>query len=137
MKRSLEQRRAKYALDTVKKREQEFGEESKKRERYLNRVKSLPATIIMCGLGQTVATLFAAGIKDNPDKMLYKDLENWLCDQEGTIFQEKNLMKAIVNSDRKKYIQAQAEALKLLEWLKKLATAYLSKEVSCNEPSSV
>jgi CRISPR-associated protein Cmr5 len=82
-------------------------------------------------LGQTTATLLSVGKeeKDNPDRMLYEDLENWLCNnQEGGIYQEKDLIKAIVKNDRNKYIKAQVEALKLLEWLKKFATAYLSKE---------
>jgi CRISPR-associated protein Cmr5 len=131
MKRSLEQIRAKYAFDIVKKRVKDFEGENKKRERYLTMAKSLPATIIMCGLGQTTATLLSVGKeeKDNPDRMLYEDLENWLCNnQEGGIYQEKDLIKAIVKNDRNKYIKAQVEALKLLEWLKKFATAYLSKE---------
>mgnify|MGYP000929336061 CR=1 FL=1 len=140
MKRNLEQKRAEYALNTIKKRREEFQDNSKKRERYLTRVKNLPATIIMCGLGQTVATLLSVGkgINDNPDQMLYEDLKNWLCgDREGVIYQDKDLIKAVVNNDRKKYIKAQAEALKLLEWLKKFATAYLSEEVSCHETSII
>ncbi|MGI5859358.1 MAG: type III-B CRISPR module-associated protein Cmr5 [Tepidanaerobacteraceae bacterium] len=131
MKRNLEQKRAEYAFDTVKKRLKDFEGESKKRERYLTRAKSLPATIIMCGLGQTAATLLSVGKgkNDNPDQMLYEDLKNWICDnKEGGTYQEKDLIKAIVKNDRNKYIKAQAEALKLLEWLKKFATAYLSEE---------
>jgi CRISPR-associated protein Cmr5 len=131
MKKNLEQKRAEYAFHTVKKRFKDFEGESKKRERYLTRAKSLPATIIMCGLGQTAATLLSVGKgkRDNPDQMLYEDLGNWICDnKDGGTYQEKDLIKAIVKNDRNKYIKAQAEALKLLEWLKKFATAYLSEE---------
>lgn len=131
MNGNLEQKRAKYAFDTVKKRLEAFKGEKKKRERYLAKTKSLPATIIGCGLGQTAATLLSVGKgkKDSPDQMLYEDLKNWLCDnREVGTYQEKDLMEAIVKNDRNKYIKAQAEALKLLVWLKKFATAYLSEE---------
>lgn len=140
MKKNLEQKRAEYALDTIKKRLKDFEGESKKRERYLTRAKSLPATIIICGLGQTLATLLSAGKgkSDNPDQMLYEDLENWICSSSrGGVYEETDIIKAIVANDRDKYITAQAEALKLLEWIKKFATAYLSEEEVDYEPSSV
>lgn len=133
MKRSLEQQRAKYALDAIKIRLKDFrGDKNEERERYLTRAKNLPATILMCGLGQTAATLVSVGRGkiDNPDQMLYEDLKNWLCgNRQGAPYQNENdLIKAITKNDRNKYIKAQAEALKLLEWLKKFATAYLSEE---------
>lgn len=140
MKRNLEQKRAEYALKTIKKRLKDLGGNKEKRDRYLTRVKSLPATIIMCGLGQTAAMLLSAGKRqsDNPDQMLYEDLENWICDnKENRIYQEKDLIEAIVKNNRKKYIKAQTETIKLLEWLKKFATAYLSDEVKSNEAPSL
>ncbi|NMB41345.1 MAG: type III-B CRISPR module-associated protein Cmr5 [Firmicutes bacterium] len=136
MKGNLEQKRAAYALEAIEKRRSLLKGDS--RARYLNRVKSLSATIIMCGLGQSAATLLAVGKGDgdNPDQMLYEDLSGWLCGDRGFL-KNKNLIKAISNSDRKTYIRAQAEALKVLEWLKKFATAYLSQEVKANETTLV
>lgn len=136
MKKTLEQKRAEYALNTVKKRLKDFQGDSKNRERYLTRAKSLPATIIMCGLGQTAATLLSVGKgkNDNPDQMLYEDLKNWLCDN-GPYQNEEDLITAITEHNRSKYINAQAEVLKLLEWLKKFATAYLSEEGEKHESS--
>lgn len=134
----LEQKRAEYALNTVKRRLKDFQGDSKSRERYLTRAKTLPATIIMCGLGQTTATLLSVGKgkNDNPDQMLYEDLKNWLCD--NVPYQnEEDLITAITDHNRSKYIKAQAEALKLLEWLKKFATAYLSEEGEKHEPSLI
>ena len=133
----LEQKRAEYALDRIKERSEELQGDNKKR--YLNRVKSLPATIIMCGLGQSMATLLSVGKGKNesPDQMLYDDVEDWLCNREGAFYREKNLIEAIVNNDRKKYVQAQAESLRVLGWLKKFATAYFSQEVKSDEITTV
>lgn len=139
MKRSLEQRRAKDTLHKIKGRLKDFKGKKKNRERYLSRAKSLPAMIVMCGLGQTAATLLSVGKgkKDNPDQMLYDDLASWLCKGEDAPYKdETDLIKAIVEGDRKIYIKAQVEAIKWLEWLKKFATAYLSfEEAECDDPS--
>ena len=137
MKRNLEQKRASYALGVINKRKKEL--EGKQRERYLNRAKGLPAMIIMCGLGQSVATLLSVGqgVRTNPDQMLYDDISNWICGAEKMIYHEENLIEAIVKNDREKYVQAQAEILKLLEWLKKFATAYLSQGVKENEATTL
>ena len=90
--------------------------------------------ILNCGLGQAAATLLAASKKaDNtsdydPHFQLYKDLESWLCLESGAPYEgSQNLLNAICHGNRRTYIHAQAEALKWLEWLKKLAVAYLKK----------
>ena len=129
MKQNLEQKRAHYALTTIKEHLEHFEEDQQ--ERYLNRTKNLPAMILMCGLGQAVATLQSVGKgqKENPDQVLYNDLERWLCGNEDILlYKDGDLLNEIATNDRDVYMEAQAEALKILEWLKKLATAYLSKE---------
>lgn len=129
MKKNLEQERAKYALNTIKERELKIKGEEEKRERYLTIVKGLSASIIMNGLGQMMATLVSKENKDTPEQMLYEDISTWLCKNEySEIYGEKDLMKAIVESSQNKYIKIQIETLKLLDWLKKFAAAYLSKE---------
>lgn len=132
MNRDLEQERARYALKTIEEREKMLKKDDEKRARYLAKVKSLPATIIMCGLGQTAAMLLSVGKgqEGNPDQMLYKDLENWLCANfERAPYRDESLMDAIIKNDRSAYIRAQAEALKVLEWLRKFATASFSEGV--------
>jgi CRISPR-associated protein Cmr5 len=104
------------------------------RDKYASYASSLPATILNCGLGQAAATLLAASKKaDNtsdydPHFQLYKYLESWLCLESGAPYEgSQNLLNAICHGNRRTYIHAQAEALKWLEWLKKLAVAYLKK----------
>ena len=103
-------------------------------------VKALPATIIMNGLGQAVATTLAsAKLSLNDDdkrkprhrayKILYQILSDWLCrnDEEAPYRGEPELIEAIISKDEKTYLAAQAEAMAYLEWLKKFSNAYLGK----------
>jgi len=136
MSKTLDLPRAKDSLEKVESilGNQAFGEEW--RDKYAGYVESLPATILNCGLGQATATLLAAAKKSdgsfNKDAhyLLYKHLQSWLCQDidNAPYNSSKNLMEAIVASDRSTYLHAQAEALKWLEWHKKLAVAYLKKK---------
>jgi CRISPR-associated protein Cmr5 len=101
-------------------------------EKYVSYVKGLPAAILMNGLGQAAATLLAAsaGNYEKPHFVLYMHLQQWLC-REGDSSPypgENDLMRAITQGGREQYLRAQAEALAWLTWLKKFATAYLSKQ---------
>ena len=124
--RSAEQERAGYALSRVN---DYSGKDSDWKEKYASYVKSLPATILMCGLGQGMAFLLAKSGKDKgePHGRLYSDIEGWLCGKEEIFPEKSNLMDALTKTDMNTYLQAQAEALSLLVWLKKFATAFLGK----------
>jgi len=123
---SLAQRRARHALELIQKHEK-AGRDSYKN--YVSYAESIPATIVMNGLGQACATLLAKAKGDltQPHGLLYSDLQSWLCGPESpTRFKGKSdLMDAIVHSDQADYLQAQTEAIAFLVWLKKLASAYL------------
>ena len=124
--RTLEQRRAKHALDVV------MGLQSKDYGNYVSYVESLPATIVMNGLGQACATLLgkAGGKNDDPHRFLYDHLKSWLCgsDPAAPFPGGKELMDEIVASDQGRYFRAHAEALAWLTWLKKFANAYLQRD---------
>ncbi|NMB13577.1 MAG: type III-B CRISPR module-associated protein Cmr5 [Firmicutes bacterium] len=133
--KTLDQKRANNAWEVVK--ELEAKAESAPSQKdwndlYASYVTGLPATIISCGIGQAAASLLSAakGAQDKPHYRLYKDLENWLCqdDKIAPYPNSKPLMEAIVKNDREHYMWAQAEALAWLEWLKKFAVAYLKTE---------
>lgn len=121
------------AADALKKVEEVEKRDEKFKKDYVNSVASLPATILMSGLGQAAATLLAAaGKKKEEDAhgLLYRHLEAWLCrnDQAAPYPNGAGLMKAITSNDRDHYLHAQEEAMAWLTWLKKFATAYLKKE---------
>lgn len=132
---SLEQRRAARALETVNEIKGE-GYEGK----FRSYVVRLPASIVMNGLGQALASELAAagrGEEGKSDKeaheKLYEAIENWLL-AERKIYPERSaersdhLMSAIVSGSQDQYVLAQAEALAYLEWLKKFSQAFLKKE---------
>lgn len=121
MGKLIAQKRAADAFKKVNELTSRYNDEWQ--AKYASYVKSLPATILMNGLGQAAATLLARakGNKEDPHYVLYAHLESWLCENNG------DLMATITNNDRHAYVQAQVEALAWLEWLKKFATAYLKQ----------
>jgi len=125
---SLAQRRAAHALNCVRLQEKtganSYGN-------YVSYTKSLPATILMNGLGQAAATLLSKAKGDTKDAhhLLYADLQSWLCgsDEAAPFKSESDLMIAITSKDQGTYLRAQTEALAYLVWLKKFAIAYLER----------
>ncbi len=145
MSRCLDNLRAQHTWAIIK-RMQEEGEtdaknKTKKRNReYAAYVKGLPATILMCGLGQAVAILQAKsrGKRDDAHWLLYTDLQEWLCrsDSSAPYSGYSNLMEAITGGSRDSYIFAQEETMRWLEWLKKFATAFLSGIPDATDPEN-
>lgn len=134
MKQTLEQKRA---ADAFKKVEKLKKDRAIDKEKYISYTKSLPATIITNGLGQAAASLLAAAKENNKKDahyLLYKHLEEWLCrDSRDAPYPQNSkqktdaiLMRSITDHGRNKYMQAQAEAIAWLKWLKKFAVAYLA-----------
>ena len=123
MSRTIEQDRAKYALEQV------TGFDGDKAE-YSTLIKRLPAMILNNGLGQALAYLLAknegkTGKDEKSSGTLYAQLQKWLLDMK--VYSDGDLLKLLMNGDRKQYIHAQHETLKLLTWMKKFAEAYLPK----------
>lgn len=122
--KTLEQKRAGHALSRVREIEQKRRALADDYRRY---AESLPATIVMNGLGQASATLLArAKGQKSAHRLLYDHLEDWLCKSETAVYRrQESLIDAIVNHDQRQYVHAQAEALAYLDWLKKFAQAFL------------
>lgn len=142
---SLPQRRAAAALKAI----QEYAKTALDKEKlaYAGYVKSLPAAIVMNGLGQALATELAQGGKDtgkgqgglapNAHAQIYRHLQEWLCgaDPEVPFRGCRNgqpsgapvLMQALCEADQPLYLLAQAEAMAYIEWLKKFANAFLTE----------
>ena len=135
MSRTLEQHRAKYALDQI----QEVHGFSKNddKAKYGTLVRKLPVMILNNGLGQALASLLAddEGKRKNPSWHLYQDLQEWLAGSQAPTTHPSrvytdgasNLIEQLMSGDRAKYLRAQREALALLVWMKKFADAYLPK----------
>ncbi|TWB10069.1 CRISPR-associated Cmr5 family protein [Nitrospirillum amazonense] len=139
----LAQRRAQHALNAIKAYRDASTSEvpDKQKKAYAGYVKSLPAAIVMNGLGQALATELAQGKKDtakgqgglSPDahQQIYRHVQDWLCgsDPQAPFRDAGNgttmLLERLYASDQTTYLRAQAEALLYLGWLKKFANALL------------
>lgn len=124
-RQTLEQVRAAHALARI--REVDHASFAKY---YRSYVESLPATIVMNGLGQACATLLSAahgpGEQGQAHGRLYDHVASWLCRPTGGVYPGANsLIDAVINGGQGEYVHAQAEALAYLVWLKKFAQAYL------------
>ncbi|MCV6547911.1 MAG: type III-B CRISPR module-associated protein Cmr5 [Cohaesibacter sp.] len=131
MVQSLAQKRARHALDNIK------GLDDATCGNYLAYVKSLPATIILSGLGQAMA-MEKAGASKGGDvgtghKSLLIHVESWLCNKHGRGWQHspyarhEDILGAIIAGSERDYISAQVEVMEYLEWLKKFAVALLKQ----------
>ena len=97
---------------------------------YRAYVDRLGPGIVMNGLGQALATERAAGSgggsREEAHKMLYDNLEKWLCRDGGGVYAPGgDLLQSIMANDESLYVFAQAEALAWLEWHKKCCRASL------------
>ncbi len=116
---TLQQKRAKHALDKVKELiPLNEGDKLK------SRASELPFMIHTNGLGQALAFFKSKKEKDGYDK-LFGMLQTWLA-RPGCPFQGKeDVMVAITETDMHTYRVAQAEAIQYMDWVKKFASAYL------------
>lgn len=120
---NIEQQRAAYALAQVKKGVEGLDKDARKE--WLSRANELPAMIQMNGIGATVA--FYQMKATDAHKGLLKILSGWLCDKSG-IYQEPDLIHAIVNGDMHTYRAAQAEAQAMLVWVKKFSKIHCRED---------
>jgi CRISPR-associated protein Cmr5 len=130
-RQSLEQERAKFALEKVTKRVPP-GEASK----YKTELRKLPARLHTNGLGQTVAFYLSSG-KDKPEAKICGWLEEWLRDRVYKP-EENGLIQWLTQDTEANYRRAAVEARALAVWLKRFAEAFLEDEkktTQAEEPS--
>lgn len=127
---TMQQARAKHALNTVQDWQKEEPDSQKKLRSYAS---DLPAMILMNGLGQAIA--FAKMKSKNTSTkeygLIYQTLQSWLYEQKkplNSLFSDKELIKSITNIDMQTYQLTQTEALLYLDWIKKFSKAFLSTE---------
>ena len=132
---TMQQQRAAYALEAVEKVVARINAKAPhdllKASEYLSYASAFPAMIKTNGLGQAAAFYCSKGkghdSKAHAYDTLYKTLSDWL-GKEGQPYEKLDLIKGITSEEMPSYMQAQAEALMLLDWVKKFAKAYMPKE---------
>ncbi|MEN8218346.1 MAG: type III-B CRISPR module-associated protein Cmr5 [Pseudomonadota bacterium] len=123
---TMQQERAKFALEGVESASKLLMPEQKKE--YRSHVAGLPFMIHANGLGQTAAFFRSKGTEKADYQLLYQLLSDWL-KKEGQPFHGQNgLLEGITNSDMHTYLAAQAEAMVFMNWVRKFADAFMQEE---------
>jgi CRISPR-associated protein Cmr5 len=128
---TIAQQRARFALERVQ--QAKHALDADKQKQFNARASELPAMIQMNGLGQAAAFYRMKG-ETHAHRQLYDLVSAWLCrhpgqpewsTDEGVYRAEGDLLEGIAQRDMHTYRRAQAEALALMDWVKKFAKAYL------------
>jgi len=117
---TLEQRRAAAAWEHVSKLEESHSKE------YVSLVRGASATILSCGLGQTIAFYGSKAKKGKEYNLLTTHLAQWLLGNREKPDKSKDgtdLLQEIINNDSDRYRELTSEALAYLVWLKRFAEA--------------
>jgi CRISPR-associated protein Cmr5 len=136
---TLQQQRAGFALAQVK------AVPAADREDFKRQAESFPAMIRMNGLGQAAAFYLSkrekpkdkAERKINAHERLYLLLSEWLTRSGQPYHGQKNLLDGITKQDMHAYRLAQAEALLLLDWVKRFAKAFAEEDVQADNAPEV
>lgn len=120
---TIQQERAQYALKRIK---SICG--SNHEGEFKRHVKSLPFMIRHNGLGQAMAFCLAKQDKEQSYRDIHDLVSTWLL-REGQPFSGgKDFMETLTASDMRTYMAAEAEALVLMDWVRKFAAAFLKGE---------
>ena len=119
---TLQQRRAQYALKSVRDLLKDKG---LNRQEFKSYAAGFPAMIQMNGLGQAAAFHFSQG---GTHRKLYDIVSRWLTEEEQPYSAHDDLLGGITEQDLHAYRVAQVESLLLLDWVKKFAKAYARED---------
>ena len=135
---TLDQQRAAHALKMI----QELAASNKHDGMYVSYVSALPATIVMNGIGQALATELAKDKgKGNSHRKLFDHLADWLT-TEGRPLAAANRPKdpksvfGILTRSEEDYISSQIEAMAYIHWLKQFARAFLVDRAFSDEATN-
>ncbi len=136
-KRTLEQRRAEYALAKIDQvlRDKAAHKKGADPGKFKSQLLKLPARLHTNGLGQTIAFYLAAG-KDKPEWEICSWLAAWLAGQKIYTTPGKDLIHCIAEGSETVYRRASAETRALAVWLKRFAEAFLEDEETKRGESS-
>jgi len=131
MAQTLEQKRAKFALEKVM---AVAKQDNKTQGKYRSRLLNLGTQIHQNGLGQTMAFYLSKADKEmGAYRGVYTWLGDWLCgtgdDRVGIYRRQGNndgLINWITGEDASKYRMATLEIMELVNWLKRFASALLA-----------
>jgi len=126
MEQTIQQQRAKFALERIQKlpiklKPSELVE-------FISYASGLPAMIHMNGLGQAMAFCKLKSKERDSYGELYQLVSDWLCESTQPYANKQDVLEGITQCDMAHYQLAQAEALVLMNWVKKFAKAFLAED---------
>ena len=133
-KPTLDQQRAAHAMRQI----QKFAERDHD-GMYVSYVSALPATIVMNGIGQALATELAKDKgKGRSHRKLFDHLADWLTEPGRPLAaagktKDPYLIFEALNRSEDVYVAAQIEAMAYIHWLKQFARAFLNDRSFTNE----
>ena len=122
---TLDQEECAYALTCV----DEVQKSGTAAKEYHTFAKRLPAMIVTCGLGQSLASLFSQTKSgDSVGKtMLLEHISKWLQEKRGIYSPGKMILYPLMEGSLSSYIHAQEMTLRLLFWIRKLLDGLLEE----------
>ena len=124
---TLQQRRAHFALGRIRALADEWKDQPKKQKEFNSYASAMPFMIHANGLGQTAAFYRRKGT-DHTYYRLYQLLGDWLSQPDQPFASKTDLLDGITQSSMDAYLAAQVEAMLFLDWVKKLASAFLARD---------
>ncbi len=125
----MDQYRAGWAYAQTRETKQHLGDAY---DSYVKLAEGMPALIMMCGLGQTVAFYLTKAVPNNQYEALLKNMASWLCKDCGYDNPEQVIMRSIgglhltseiMDNTRDRYHMLIEESLEYLIWLKRFGKA--------------
>lgn len=124
---TLSQRRAAFAIERVGAVKDEGYAQA-----FRSYASSLPSMIQMNGFGQALA--FIHSKKDPAYKALYGLVSDWLVMDDQPYANQHDVLGGVTRMGMSRYRLAQTEALALLEWVKRFASAFIEAKKDGDEP---
>jgi len=124
---TLQQQRAQFALGRIRALRNEWENDPKKQKEFNSYASAMPFMIHANGLGQTAAFYRRKGPAHTYYR-LYQLLGDWLSQPDQPFAGKTDLLDGITQSGMEAYLAAQVEAMLLLDWIKKLASAFLARD---------
>ena len=126
MEQTIEQQRAKFAMDKVNALRTALKIDEQKE--FIVYSSGLPAMIHMNGLGQAMAFSKSKGKDRKSYRELYELVSKWLCQPGQPYAGVTDVLSGLTEGDMQHYQLAQAESLMLMSWVKKFSKAFLAAE---------
>ncbi len=132
----IENGRAQYAFETVRRYVEGNIQRDNKLKEYRSYVKKLPAMIKVNGLGQTLAFLAFCFAKGDQYRVLYQQISDWIKQKQPDLLEEygekrdMEFVEIVVAMNSNDYRVISNEVLALLDWMRRFADGMIRDQIS-------